>query len=161
MELWKVYDQSGAEIGVCEKGKLPEGALHRVAHLWTIDEGGRFLLSRRAYSKHHGGLWETTGGSVQAGETPEEAAAREAAEELGQHPEELRLFREFFLGREIVTVFYARYTGEPIVLRAGETMDSAFLTKEELRAMHARGECMPFTYEEELFAFLFGDSTFG
>lgn len=159
MELWTVYDRSGAEIGVCEKGRVPDGALHRVAHLWTVDERGRFLLSRRALSKHHGGLWETTGGSVQAGETPKEAALREAAEELGQHPKELRLFREFFGEREIVTVFCARYTGEPIVLKADETIDGAFFTKKELRAMHARGECMPFTYEEELFAFLFGDST--
>jgi len=48
-----------------------------------VVRSGRFLLCKRAASKHHGGLWEFPGGKVQDGEAPDAALARELAEELG------------------------------------------------------------------------------
>ena len=44
---------------------------------------GRVLAARRCYPPETAGLWELPGGKVDEGETPEEAAVREIAEELG------------------------------------------------------------------------------
>ena len=47
-----------------------------------LDGSGRVLMQRRREEAIHGGLWEFPGGKVEPGESPEEAAAREIAEEL-------------------------------------------------------------------------------
>ncbi len=44
---------------------------------------GLVLMQQRPRASQHGGLWEFPGGKVEAGETPEAAAARELHEELG------------------------------------------------------------------------------
>jgi 8-oxo-dGTP diphosphatase len=48
-----------------------------------LDGQGRVLMQQRPLGKQHGGLWEFPGGKVEAGESPQQAAARELAEELG------------------------------------------------------------------------------
>ena len=49
----------------------------------VISRGDRLLLGRRPDDKRHGGLWEFPGGKLEPGESWQEAAARELAEELG------------------------------------------------------------------------------
>ena len=44
---------------------------------------GRVLAARRCHPAETAGRWEFPGGKVDDGETPEEAAVREIAEELG------------------------------------------------------------------------------
>lgn len=48
-----------------------------------IDAHGSVLMQRRHEGAVHGGLWEFPGGKVDPGESPEGAAVRELAEELG------------------------------------------------------------------------------
>ena len=48
------------------------------------DGMGRYIMQQRSlYAKFYAGLWDATGGAVQAGETDEQAAVREVKEELG------------------------------------------------------------------------------
>jgi 8-oxo-dGTP pyrophosphatase MutT (NUDIX family) len=45
---------------------------------------GNYIMQQRSLkAKYYAGMWDATGGSVKAGETPEEAAVREVKEELG------------------------------------------------------------------------------
>ena len=68
---------------------MPEQAAKRqpvdVAVGVLIDAQGRFLLTSRPQGKPYAGYWEFPGGKVEAGETIEEALARELHEELGIH----------------------------------------------------------------------------
>lgn len=47
------------------------------------DREGRILITQRAKHAHQGGLWEFPGGKLEAGETVQQALARELAEEVG------------------------------------------------------------------------------
>jgi 8-oxo-dGTP diphosphatase len=49
----------------------------------ALVHAGRVLAARRCYPPETAGRWEFPGGKVDAGETPEDAAVRETAEELG------------------------------------------------------------------------------
>lgn len=53
----------------------------RASRLLVVNEAGRILLFR--YEDERGAWWATPGGGLEGDETFEEAAAREAAEELG------------------------------------------------------------------------------
>jgi len=69
-------------------GALPrEGGLDRplveVAVGVLIQPDGAFLLTSRPVGKAYAGYWEFPGGKLEAGETVEQALARELQEELG------------------------------------------------------------------------------
>jgi mutator protein MutT len=49
----------------------------------VVEEGGRFLLSRRLAGTHLAGYWEFPGGKCEPGEAHEACLARELMEELG------------------------------------------------------------------------------
>jgi 8-oxo-dGTP pyrophosphatase MutT (NUDIX family) len=62
--------------------------IHRGVHILVINTRGELLLQQRALTvDYYPGYWDASaGGQVAAGETYEQAAARELAEELGcQH----------------------------------------------------------------------------
>ena len=74
---------TGAVIDKAEAHRT--GAWHRAAHVWIVTPDRRVLLQRRALVKENWpGKWDVSvAGHVGAGETAEEAAIREAREELG------------------------------------------------------------------------------
>ena len=79
---------------VVDRARLPHGAIvdmEVVRHpasvvLIPLDEAQRVILVRQYRYAVDRWLWELPAGSVEAGETPEEAAARECAEEIQLRP---------------------------------------------------------------------------
>ncbi|MER7539518.1 NUDIX domain-containing protein [Streptomyces sp. NPDC097704] len=85
-ELVERVDDQDRVLGVVSRRQaIREGWLHRVAVTVCRDEGGRILIHRRSEQlSRFPGLYEVmVGGAVGVGESYEQAAARELAEELG------------------------------------------------------------------------------
>ena len=59
---------------------MSAATIHVVAAV--VENGGRFLVTRRQAGVHLAGLWEFPGGKVAAGESHEDALRREMQEEL-------------------------------------------------------------------------------
>lgn len=60
--------------------KTEQGSIAVVAAVICRED--RFLIGKRQGGERHGGLWEFPGGKLEAGETHQQAAARELKEEL-------------------------------------------------------------------------------
>lgn len=125
---------------------LPAGRYHAVVHVWLRGPDGRFLISLRHPAKRHGGLWETTGGAVVAGEDSRAAAVREVGEELGitLAPADGLLLRT--LRREAFHDFcdvwcFAVPSLNPsgLTLQPEEVADARWAVPEEIRALDRAG----------------------
>ena len=78
-------------------------------------EDAALILTRRSLKlKNHAGQWALPGGSVDAGEEPEDTALRELAEEVG-----LDLPRENVIGRLDDFATRSRFVVTPVVVWAG------------------------------------------
>jgi len=78
-------------------------------------EDAALILTRRSLKlKNHAGQWALPGGSVDAGEEPEDTALRELAEEVG-----LELPRENVMGRLDDFATRSRFVITPVVVWAG------------------------------------------
>lgn len=153
MELWDLYTANRAPLGrTHRRGEpLPPGGFHLVVHVWLRDSGGRYLLSQRAADRPTFPLmWETTGGSVLAGEDSLAGALREAWEELGVRldPEKGRVVlsqvRDWVDGRrfgDILDVWQFEYSGEAHLEEAdGEVKQAQWLSLEEARVLYRSGQ---------------------
>ena len=84
-----------------------------------IERNGRVLIGRRKPEQSHPLQWEFPGGKVEPGETPEQALARELAEELAVLEVEGReITRQEFTypGKDPIELIFYRvesFTGEP------------------------------------------------
>ncbi len=83
-ELLNVYDAEGAVVGALPREQAKRSGLAVGAvNILLASADGQVLLQRRASDKENGGLWDkSVGGHVLAGEGFDQAAVREAGEEL-------------------------------------------------------------------------------
>lgn len=145
---------------VLDKDRRPTGRLHRrgeplapgdyvaVACAWIGDSRGRLLLTRRAPEKLScPGMWENSGGAVQAGETSAQGIAREVREETGisARPEEFELLGTFRGQDAFYDLYFLRrdIPAERLTMQPGETTEAKWVTPGELREMIDRGVVAP------------------
>jgi 8-oxo-dGTP pyrophosphatase MutT (NUDIX family) len=152
-----VYEGRIFDVTV-ERVRLPHGPeadLEIVRHdgsvvLIAIADDGRLLLVRQY--RHAAGryLWELPAGSLETGEDPDAAAARECHEELGLIPDRLERLLTLYPtpGFCTETMTYYRATrlrapgpaDAPAHLDEDESIEVGAFTVGEIRAMVARGE---------------------
>jgi 8-oxo-dGTP pyrophosphatase MutT (NUDIX family) len=114
------------------------------ATVMTDDEGRALLMWRHRHVTDTWG-WEIPSGRIEAGESPEQAAAREAEEETGWRPRSLRLLVASQPSNGSVnTVHYifqgqaAGHVGDPVDRSEAERVEWVPLS--EVRGLIAKGE---------------------
>lgn len=154
MEIWDLYTENREPTGRTHiRGEaLPEDCYHLVVHVWIRNGRGEYLISQRSASRPTCPLmWESTGGSVLAGESSLEGAIREAKEEVGVElkPEQGRLIssvvRKTVNGKrfnDIRDVWLFGYDGSVSLENAttDEVAQARWMTVPEIRELFENGE---------------------
>jgi 8-oxo-dGTP pyrophosphatase MutT (NUDIX family) len=83
-ETVAVFDDAGRPLGAMPRGQAKRSGLALGAvNVLLVNARGELLLQRRPADKENGGRWDkSVGGHVDAGESFDQAAVREAGEEL-------------------------------------------------------------------------------
>ena len=137
--------------------RFPNGREHEVAIVRhppsvvvvPIDDDGRVVLIRQFRAAVDRELWEMPAGSLDSGESAEEAARRECEEEIGRVPQRVERLGAFFptpgYCDEEMIFFKATALGRPPADSThkpdeDEDITARPVTIAEARAMVARGE---------------------
>ena len=155
-EILDLVDEQGRVVGRATRGECHGNPdlLHRAVHLFVFDRRGCIYLQKRSRTKRsQPGRWDTSvGGHVDLGEDPEQAVHREAAEELGLHPEQPELLHRYLwrspVERELISTYRCTHEG-PFDLARDEIDEGRFFTPEELRRLVGSGQLTP-NLEHEL-----------
>lgn len=157
-ETLEVVDEDGVVVGLASRARChaDPDLLHRAVHVFVFDAQGRVFLQLRSRAKRiQPGRWDTSvGGHVDPGESVEQAARREMAEELGLANPALPLEQiHHYLWRtelesELVTTFRVRHDG-PFSLHPDEIEDGRFFSPDELARELGRDTLTP-NLEHEL-----------
>lgn len=86
-----------------------------VSAIITREEDGKIFIGRRALNKEYAaGKWETIGGSIEKGETAEEALTREVKEELAVKIKHFQYFGDYQYKDRTFRVFIVKLDKEPV-----------------------------------------------
>ena len=144
-EIWDAYDSGFNKI---ENVKLvrgepvPCGMYHLVCDIIVKHVDGTYLLMRRDFRKHFGGMWElTAGGSALAGETPLDCAMRELKEETGIISSSLievdRIVHDEHRSYYVEYLCVTDWDKDAITLQDGETIEYKWVDRATVLAMTA------------------------
>lgn len=119
-EIFPLVDETGNTIGQASRSKCHDGSklLHPVIHLHVFNSQGELFLQKRSASKDiQPGKWDSSvGGHIDLNETPQQAALREAKEEIGLQGIQIHYINKYIIEtsieRELTYCFYTIYNGE-------------------------------------------------
>lgn len=152
VELWDLLDKDRRPLGKTHpRGRqypMPYGTYHTVVTVYTVNEMGLLLLTRRAACKGmYPGWWEVTGGSGIAGEDSLTSARRELREETGisAAPEELILLGSMREPSAFSDCYLVRRTvpADSLTLQEGETDAACWVSFWEFETMIHEGLIPP------------------
>ena len=158
-ELLDLVDEENRVVGRVPRRKVHGNPSlhHRAVHVFVRNTTGDLFLQKRSEDKKiQPGKWDTSvGGHVEAGESYEEAARKEAAEELGITPGDslsMRFSHEYIWESDVETehvrTYFLDYEG-PFKLQPEEISEGRFWSIKELKKAAYTGVLTP-NLEEEL-----------
>ena len=157
--LTQVSDDDERVLGPVARRRVhgDPALIHRAVHILVLNSEGRLLLQKRSLTKDtQPGKWDTSvGGHVGFGQSYEEAAAREAEEELGIRLEALEYL--YFsrirnaVESENIRTYLCRHDG-PFLPQPDEIDEVRFWSAAEIEAALGTGIFTP-NFEEEFAAF--------
>jgi isopentenyl-diphosphate delta-isomerase type 1 len=150
MEYFEIVNEKGDVIGKAPRSECHgnPALVHRAVHVLVFNKKGELLLQLRSRDKDiQPGKWDTSvGGHLGVGESYEQAALREMAEELGIEPPELKYLYDYPLRNEIesenIRSFLAVHDG-PFTHQASEIEEIRFWTLEEIGSTLGKGVFTP------------------
>jgi isopentenyldiphosphate isomerase len=146
--LVDIVDEHDNVVAVATRRQMrAENLRHRSVGVAVLDAQERVLIHRRADNKDvWPGRWDLcVGGVLDSGETWEDAAARELAEEIGSHAPVREIGRGTFEDeavKAIARIYVARDDG-PFEFVDGEVVEALFVTIDQLRERIARDAFVP------------------
>ena len=140
-EIFPLVDEDGNVVGEATRNRCHDGSklLHPVIHLHVFNTAGELFLQKRSDTKDiQPGKWDSSvGGHIDIGEAPEQAALREAREEIGLTAITPRYVTKYIIEtdieRELTYCFFAIYDGN-ITIDNGEVVDGRFWSLDEIKS---------------------------
>lgn len=147
--LVQVVDEHDNPVNEAEiDGVRTQGLIHRVARVMLLNNEGKILLQkRRSDMKLFPGRWDNSAaGTVDAGESYEETAYRELAEEIGVEGETLQELGTYYAEmkwngmhlKKFNRVYTTTIDYTPTDLQPSEVESVAWFTVDEIRRMIAK-----------------------
>ena len=117
-----------------------EGEYMQSVHTWILNSNGEFLIQKRSHNKrNYPDMWSQTGGAVDSGELPIDAALRECREELGIDflKENTELLLSFKRTYDFIDVFLIKvdFDISDLTLQKEEVQDAKWIQPDKLREM--------------------------
>lgn len=120
-EIFPLVDDEGNVIGQATRSECHNGSklLHPVIHLHVFNKEGKLFMQKRSATKDvQPNKWDSSaGGHIDLNETPQQAALREAGEEIGLHNLTIHYIDKYIIEtdveRELTYCFYTQTSQEP------------------------------------------------
>ncbi|MFV0417749.1 MAG: NUDIX hydrolase [Dysgonomonas sp.] len=145
-EIFPLVDEEGSVIGQAPRSVCHNGSklLHPVIHLHIFNSDGELYMQKRSATKDvQPNKWDSSvAGHVDLNEAPEQAALREAGEELGIFRIKPNFVTKYVIEtdreRELSYCFYAVYDGK-FNLNQDELSDGRFWPIEQIQSNLHKG----------------------
>lgn len=133
---------------VSDRYENANGEYSQSVHTWIMNSNKEFLIQKRSpYKKHFPNDWSQTGGGVDSGETPLQAAIRECNEELGIviNPNNIELMISFKRKYNFVDVWLVKQdiNLQDLTLQQEEVTDVKWVSLNTLKLMKENKELAP------------------
>ena len=148
-EMVDVVDDDDRVIATVTRAEMRAGRLqHRAVSIAVLGSDGRLLVHRRADTKDvWPGMWDlAAGGVVGAGESYEDAARRELAEELGVRVDSMECLGEGRFADDAVALIGRGYRcvhDGPFTFTDGEIAEVRWVDRAALDALMAAEQFVP------------------